>query len=517
MKNYGERMSRKKGVLFSYILTVVETLSSLVYTPILIRMLGQSEYGVYSLVYTITTYLTLLDLGVGNSLVRYLSKYRVLNDREKQNQFIGVSTAFYVIISALLLVLGVILNLIFPYVFAKGLSAEEIRLSRILLTLTVAITIVQFCGKSFGKALVAYEQFVLSKVVLMVQIVLRVIVCLALLFLGYKSIAVVAVNLVLTILINIFYVAYGFIKLHFRPTLRGVEKSFVKEVFSYSSIILVQMVATQINAMADQVLIGALVKSSAAILGIYAVGAQVTHYYQSFAGNMNGVLMPGVVRQVESHAPPQQLQKEMVRIGRWIFMILALIYAVFAVFGRDFICLWAGEQNAQAYLVAVIILTPMVFSLTQSIGSQILWAQGKALVQAILKIVVAVLNLALTAVLIVYWDPLLGAAVGTGVSMMLGDVVVMNIVFKKDIGISMRAYYVHLLHGVLPALGISALFGVLIKQLHFSAFGWLGLVLNCGGMCVAYAICMLWFGLNTAEKQQIRTMVGKFTNKLHRA
>ena len=70
-------MNRRIGVIMSGLLMVFEMLSTLLYTPYLIRTLGQSEYGVYTLVFSITAYLTLLDLGVGNAVVRYVSKYRV--------------------------------------------------------------------------------------------------------------------------------------------------------------------------------------------------------------------------------------------------------------------------------------------------------------------------------------------------------------------------------------------------------------------------------------------------------
>ena len=68
---------RKSGALLSYLSIIISTLVQLLYTPLLIRMLGQSEYGLYSLVSSIIGYLTVLDLGFGNAIVVYTSKYRV--------------------------------------------------------------------------------------------------------------------------------------------------------------------------------------------------------------------------------------------------------------------------------------------------------------------------------------------------------------------------------------------------------------------------------------------------------
>ena len=73
-------MSRKAGVIMSYILMIFEVLSTLLITPYLIRELGQAEYGVYKLVAAITAYLLLLDLGIGSATTRYIAKYRVDKD-----------------------------------------------------------------------------------------------------------------------------------------------------------------------------------------------------------------------------------------------------------------------------------------------------------------------------------------------------------------------------------------------------------------------------------------------------
>ena len=499
-------MSRKKGVIYSYILTIVEIFSSLIYTPILISSLGQAEYGIYILAFSITTYLTLLDLGVGNALVRYISKYRVQNNQERLNQFVGITIIFYGCIALIVAFAGTGLIMVVPVVFAKGLSVNELRLVQILLLITLMTTIVQFLGKPFGKALIAFEKFSLAKVLAIITILIRVPVCLLLLKFGYRSISVIIVNMIITVVLNLYYLCYSIFIIKIRPKFSGINFSFIKEIVSYSSIIFLQMIATQLNSMVDQVLIGALVNASSLILGVYGLGIQVTHYYQSFAANINGVLMPGVVKLVESNATPAQLQEEMVRVGRYIFMVLSIIFMVFLVFGKEFLNLWAGNENQDAYYVAIFIMFPMMFSFTQSIGTQILWAKNKALSQAILKIIVAVINIGLTIVLI-KWNPLFGAAIGTGIALLVGDVVVMNIVFMKYIQISMLQYYKYLFRGIFPCLAISLLCGLLLKLITPGSLGWSGFLINCFVMSVIYLLAMIIFGLNTSEKKML---VGMF-------
>ena len=71
-----ESKNRKIGAILSYVSIIASTVISLIYTPFMIKSLGQSEYGLYSLINSVIGYLTLLDLGFGNAIVVYTSRYR---------------------------------------------------------------------------------------------------------------------------------------------------------------------------------------------------------------------------------------------------------------------------------------------------------------------------------------------------------------------------------------------------------------------------------------------------------
>ena len=103
-------MGRKQGVILSYILMIFEVLSTLLITPFIISTLGQAEYGVYKLSASITAYLLLLDLGVGNAIIRYISKYRANKDTKSERNFFGVAILFYCAIALISLVGGILLQ-----------------------------------------------------------------------------------------------------------------------------------------------------------------------------------------------------------------------------------------------------------------------------------------------------------------------------------------------------------------------------------------------------------------------
>lgn len=507
-------MNRKIGVIYSYVLMFVEVFSATLFTPFLIRSLGQSEYGVYQLVYSVTAYLMLLDLGIGNAVIRYMAKYRAENNKQKQEEFLGIATLFYGAIAVLVMIVGAALLVLFPTAFAKGLTPEEISIGRKLLTVTILSTAVTLGTSGFATTLMAYERFSFSKGLSILFSLLKIIFAMLALKLGMRSLGVVIVYFMANVITRSAYTVFVLFKLKLKPKFKNPDFGFVKETVSYSAFVLLQMIATQINSMTDSVLLGILAKGSAVIIAVYGAGAQIVQYFKTVGGHFNGVLMAGVVRLVESGANAKALQDEMVRIGRIVFMMLGMVFTVFLVNGTDFMVLWAGEDYSRGYMVAAAIMVPTMFTLVQSIGNQILWAMNKHRTQAVVQIVSALINIVLTAFLI-KWNPLVGAVVGSVIALTVGDVLCMNVMFKKEIGISLLGYYKGLFKGILPSLLLSVGAGLLFNLIGLSKYGWLGLVINCGVMVLVYGICMLIFGMNTSEKRMVFNIFKKIFVKLH--
>lgn len=74
------------GALLSYVNNIATIIVGLAYTPIMLRLLGQSEYGLYSLVGSIVGYLSVLDMGLGDTVVRYTARNRVDETKKKRGR-----------------------------------------------------------------------------------------------------------------------------------------------------------------------------------------------------------------------------------------------------------------------------------------------------------------------------------------------------------------------------------------------------------------------------------------------
>ena len=70
----------KIGAILTYITQFLSIAISFVYVPIMLGKLGQAEYGLYSIVQTLITYLQMSEMGIGTTATRYNSKYISEND-----------------------------------------------------------------------------------------------------------------------------------------------------------------------------------------------------------------------------------------------------------------------------------------------------------------------------------------------------------------------------------------------------------------------------------------------------
>ena len=74
---------RKAGVILQYLQMALNIVISLIYTPVMLRILGKTEYGIYNLSSSIIAYLSLISLGFGASYIRFYSIY----SKDVQNKY----------------------------------------------------------------------------------------------------------------------------------------------------------------------------------------------------------------------------------------------------------------------------------------------------------------------------------------------------------------------------------------------------------------------------------------------
>ena len=128
-----ESSERKKGAILSYVTIGINTLIQLLYVPFLIRRLGQSEYGLYSLVASIIGYLTIMDFGFGNAIIVYTSKYKAQNKLNEEKKLHGMFNLIFKIVGIIAALLGLLLFLNVNNLFGHTMTSIEIHKMKIMM------------------------------------------------------------------------------------------------------------------------------------------------------------------------------------------------------------------------------------------------------------------------------------------------------------------------------------------------------------------------------------------------
>ena len=149
---------RKSGAILSYVSIILSTLVQLIYTPLLIRMLGQSEYGLYSLVSSIIGYLTVLDLGFGNAIVIFTAKYRAQKKYDEEKKLHGMFFVVYFVISIVAGLIGIILYFFVPVMFGASMSDAEIGKMKIMMLILAFNLAITFIFSIYSSIINAYEK-----------------------------------------------------------------------------------------------------------------------------------------------------------------------------------------------------------------------------------------------------------------------------------------------------------------------------------------------------------------------
>jgi O-antigen/teichoic acid export membrane protein len=289
-------------------------------------------------------------------------------------------------------------------------------------------------------------------------------------------------------------------------TFRGLEFSLLKEMAVFTFFIFLNQIIDQVNWAVDKFLLVRMI--GPAMVTIYSVGAQINSLYIQMSTAVSSVFIPKVNHIVADSDDNQALTNLMTKVGRIQYIILALILTGFVFFGKPFIGLWAGAGKDQAYDVALLLMVPVTVSLIQNLGIEIQRAKNMHRARSVVYACLAAGNVVLSIFLIPQWG-CVGAAAGTAISLVLGNILFMNWYYHKKIGLDMRYFWKEILR-LLPATVAVCLFG-LVYTYFVRVSGWMMLALSAAVFAVVYAAMMWLLGLNSYEKQLFKKMLYKLS------
>ena len=499
---------RKAGVVISYAGEIVKILVNLIYTPIMLRLLGQSEYGLYQLVYSVISYLSLLSLGFGSSYLRFYSRCKAKKDEDGVARLNGMFMTIFLAIAVICIICGMIMVGNIRGIFGSGLTDSEYVTARVLMILLVVNLALTFPNSVFNCSITAHERFLFQKVLILLQNVCSPFLTLPLLIMGYGSIGMVTVTTLLTFVVLASNMYYCFRKLHIKFCFKGFQLSLLKEMWVFTFFIFLNQIIDQINWSVDKFLLGRFAGTTA--VAVYGVGGQINTLYLQFSTSVSNVFVPKVNRIVAESNNNRQLTDLFTKVGRIQFMVLGLILTGFIFLGNPFIRAWAGEEYGDAYIVALLLIGPVTVPLIQNLGVEIQRAKNMHKARAVVYLAIAIANVFISIPLIKIMGPA-GAALGTAISLIAGNIIFMNWYYHARIGMNMFYFWKEIAKFI-PALIAPGIVGVLIMRFA-NVTGLIKLGMFAIIYTGVYGISMYFLGMNAEEKQLVMGPVKKILRK----
>lgn len=492
----------KKGVLLSYTTIVLTNVIGLVLTPFIIRSLGDAEYGLYALLGAFVGYISVLDLGLNNTIVRYVAKYRAEKDKEGEESFLSTTMLIYGVISFVVALLGGLLYFNLESIFGESLTSRELEKARIMFIILIFNVAITLPGGAFTAICNGYEHFVYPRIVNIIRYVVRSGAVVGLLMIGGDAIGLVLIDSVLNIVIIIINAFYVFNKLHVRFRLFFFKRNLIKEVFSYSIWIFILTMVAQFQWNGGQVLLG--IKTDTTTVAVYAVGILLGTYYGAFASAISGVFLPRATQMAVNKSNGRQLTETSIKIGRLTLIVLLGILGSFYLFGQQFILLWVGELYAAAWAIALLIMVTSTNILVQSFADSTLKARKLFKFKGLTYISLIMFGTFLGYHLI---DQLggLGMIIGICTSWSLSQILV-TYYFHHKLGFEIFKFYRELFRGIVPVFLVTLFFGFLVN--YFLQYpSWSGFFLKVSIFLFFYCLLMLILGANLYEKSLLPVLV----------
>lgn len=363
----------KFGAILSYLNLIFTNITGLLVTPFVIHALGDQEYGLYTLIGAFVGYLSVLDLGLNNAIVRYVAQYRIQEDKKGQENFLAISFILYLFIAFLLVIFGFVFYFNLSIIFSESLTLIELEKAKTMLLILIFNIAITLPGGAFTGICTAYEKFIFPRVLTLVKVLLRTLCVVLILNYGADSIGIVILDTLLNLLFILVTLWYAFFKLRITIRLHQWDFTFVQDIFKYSFWVFLFALVYQFQWRSGQMVLG--ITMDTQTVAVFGVGVMLGIYFTTFGNVINGLVLPRAVQSVYNHVSNEVLTNQMIRVGRISFLMLLYVFGAFLLTGQDFITLWIGEQYLPAYWVALSIMAVYIIPIAQGYSHAILDAK----------------------------------------------------------------------------------------------------------------------------------------------
>lgn len=497
-KKYG---GTKKNVVLSYMNLAVSMMTGFFILPFIVSSLGSTDYGLMQLVYSITGYVGILDLGLGNAVTRFTAIY---NTEEKHKKINTVAT-YSLLIYCAMAVLGFLIGLIIYYNFGNlfNLTSNEVSVGKIIFMIGFTNSLLSLPAMTFSAVIRGFNRYDYFYITRVVKSILRVIIIILLFKLGYGIITLFIIDFVLNQTLHFFWFIFNIRKLNLKFTLGELDQDFKKEFGTYSFFVFLNILVDQIYWRTDTILLG--IFTSTQKIAVYSISQKIFTYFMSISSSFSSAFLPKLTNMAFDSDSNEKLLSFFKKASRYQFIIVIIIVINFIFLGREFITLWVGVEFVAAHKYTIIIMIPAIISLSQTTGYQILYAQNKHKIRSVVYLFNAVTNI-FVSIYLINKIGVIGAAFGTSIALILGNVLFMNYYYKRELGLKIYQFFRDISFKttlcIVPTIFLLYFMNIILPGLSIRNFIIKATIAN-----IPFLILVYLYVFNQKERNMIKSML----------
>lgn len=490
------------GALLSYGAIAFNIVSGLLYTPWMIKTIGDDQYALYTLSISIIN-IFLVDFGIGSAVAKFLSNYYARGQQDEANLFMGIVYKVFIAISFVIATCLTVFYFFINIVY-KNMTVDDLMLFKQLFIIVGASSVLTFPFTTFNSVLMANERFIEVKMCNLMQKVLSVIFIVIALISGRGIYALVLTHVISNFIFLV--LKYYFIRRNTRQRTNFVswDKKVARSLFGYSSWYTLMNIAQRCIFNVMPTIIVATIGT--AEVTIFTLASILEGYVFTFADAVNGMFMPKVSRILVQENADHLLTKLMTKVGRFHVFTIGLIYIGFISVGQDFVYAWMGPGYEKVFWCAVILILPSLFHLPQQVARTALLVKGDLKAQGLIYSGMALANLVLSFVCLNNFG-IIGAAISVCVAYMLRTLA-MNILYHKKLLGDLKEYF-KCTYGRWSIVAIITLTIGLMPMSKVMITGWTGVVVKSLVISMVYLILYGLIGVNGVERKEILDKIRK--------
>lgn len=500
--------SIKLGAIISYVSIIINIIISLLYTPWMLKEIGQANYGIYSLIISFISYF-LIDFGLGSAISRFIAKYRAEKDEEKIKKMVGVAYTVFILLSFCIAFILVVLYFFLSDIFVK-LTPSELVVFKHAYLLAGFFSVINFTLKPVDGIMMAYEFFIRLKTLDLVQRLGTVFLIIIVLLCGGGLYELVFINGAVALFVSFLKWRYTAKETRMSIKIGYFDKKIARDLFSFSVWILIISIAQRLRLSLLPSVLG--IFAGSVEIAIFAVAMNLEGLVYNFAYALNGLFIPKVSRIVTHGANKSEITQLMIKVGRYQLYVIGFIIMGFLGLGNSFIRLWLGDDFHKTYYVAILLILPNVISMTQQIATTLSYVENEVRYNSIISIVCSLASFIFAA---------LSAAklgsIGCGFAVCFSSVlniILLNIFYKKILKLDIKQFFMNCHCKIMPVT-IPLFLGLIYIDHNVSIMSWNSLFLWAGIFAVVYWSVVYLLSMNSEEKNMIKAIIFKLVNKKH--